>query len=150
MPTFEQHFDQASRNKTFLDDFIFKKHHDWAVTVMFYTSLHLIEALMYKEVNRLRSEGSWGGLEIDCSNHDERDRQVKEILKEVHFPYTQLRKTADSGRYKVYIFRPKEVFVSYNEHFVPVVNFFNEYCKKYGLKTDFKMSKLTFDLSGAK
>jgi len=148
MPTFEQHFDQATRNNKFLDSFFLKDFHDWSMTVMFYTSLHLIEGLMYKEVNRLRNENNWGYLELDCTNHDERERQVKDILKEIHFSFTQLRKFAHDGRYKVYCFRPTEIFNAYSNHFKPIVDFFNLYCEKYNLQKEFKLTPKKLNLSG--
>jgi hypothetical protein len=147
MPTFDQHFEQANRNRKFLDTFFLKDHHDWAMTVMFYTSLHLVEALMYKEVNRLRGEDKWGYLEIDCSNHDERERQVKEIMNDIHFPFTQLKKFADSGRYKVYVFRPNEITSAYMHQFKPVVDYFNNYCRKYTVKAEFKLSPQKINLT---
>jgi hypothetical protein len=147
MPTFDQHLEQANRNYRFLNTFILKDHHDWAMTVMFYTSLHLVEGLMYKEVNRLRNEEKWGYLEIDCSNHNERERQVKDIMEEIHFPFSQLRKFAYDGRYKIYKFRESEIFISYVKHFTPIADFFNAYCKKYSIQSDFALKQLNYKLA---
>jgi hypothetical protein len=134
MPSSKEHFEKAQSNLCFLESFALKKANDWAITIMFYTSLHLVEALIFQEVNRLkRDEDNWD-YEIHSRNHDHRERQLKSLFNEIHFQYSELSKSADDGRYKIHRFRTEEVVFHYNNYFKPIVKFFNEYFANTELK----------------
>jgi len=128
VPTFAEHSEKAKQNYKFLNSFIFKTAHDWSMTVMFYTIVHLSEALIFHAVNKLKKTGSRGHYEIHCRTHDQRERQIKELLPTFHEPLDYLRKTSHDGRYKIYKFRPGEVLVAYNNYYKPFVSNFNGYC----------------------
>jgi len=50
MPSFDQHFRQAQHNVEFLESFYETyKFNDWAITVSFYTAVHIIEAVIAKK-----------------------------------------------------------------------------------------------------
>ena len=118
MPAFNEHAYQAQHNIDFLKQFILKHANDWAITIMFYSAVHIAEAMICKKVfidNR--------DFNAHCSNHGERERVIKELFPEYHFQYTQLSKSAHDGRYKVYRFTEKcdisqrQIFYSYNSMF---------------------------------
>jgi|WetSurMetagenome_2_1015567.scaffolds.fasta_scaffold188186_1 hypothetical protein len=129
MPSSKEHIDQATKNLQFLESFILKASNDWAITVMFYTSLHIAEALIFQEANRKRYEENIWDYEIHSTNHDHRERQIKGLFKEIHYYYSELSTGATDGRYKIYRFRNEEVIDHFDNHFTPIVDFFNKYCK---------------------
>lgn len=143
MPSFDQHLSQANHNFSFLQSFFLKQSNDWAITVTFYTSVHLVEGLINKESNRLRNEEDNFDYEIDCSTHDKRESQVKSLFNEIHFAFSELRKSASKGRYKIYNFRNNEVTADFNNHFIPIADFFNRYCTRYKIPGQFNFSDLT-------
>jgi hypothetical protein len=127
MPALDEHISQAISNVDFLQPFVYKKSNDWAVTVMFYTALHIVEAVIWKKVNNLRQNQNNYDYEIHSPNHDYRERVVRELLPEIHFSYTQLSKAAHDGRYKVYKFKNQTVSFHINSYFIPIVDFFNKF-----------------------
>lgn len=111
MPNFEDHVKQATANIQFLESFIYARSNDWAITVMFYSALHITEALIWKKANLKRSQENNYDYDIHCPNHDKRARTVKELIPEIHFQYLQLEKAAHNSRYKVYRFRNNITYI---------------------------------------
>jgi hypothetical protein len=127
MPSFEEHVAKATANIDFLESFAFKKANDWAITVMFYTALHIMEAIIWKKTNYLRQHDQNFDIDIHCPNHSCRERVVKELFPEIHFQYTQLSKSAHDGRYKVYKFKDQAVICNIENYFKPIIIFFNQF-----------------------
>jgi hypothetical protein len=130
MPAFNEHAYQAQHNIDFLKQFILKHANDWAITIMFYSAVHIAEAMICKKVfidNR--------DFNAHCSNHGERERVIKELFPEYHFQYTQLSKSAHDGRYKVYRFTEKNVIFHRDKYFIPIIQCFNDFCTNYSLNT---------------
>jgi len=46
MSSFQNHNEHCHHNLTFLSSFFLKNFNDWAITVMFYTSVHMVEAVL--------------------------------------------------------------------------------------------------------
>jgi hypothetical protein len=142
MPNFEEHAEKARDNIVFLDSFALNLAHDWAMTVMFYTAVHMVEALMFKVVNNLKATGKRTYQELHCTIHDVRERQTKDLMPEIYEPYCQLSKAAKTGRYKAYKFRDTEVKFAFTNHFMPVVGYFNDYCRDNSLSINSTLIKL--------
>jgi len=91
MPDVAVHSRQAKHNKAFLTEFnlIQTAYSDWAVTVMFYTALHLIEA--YLATKDLHPVG-----------HGVRDDYLTKmtVLKPIYQPYRELRHYSEKAHYR--------------------------------------------------
>lgn len=124
MPNFQQHLDQAKHNRDLaklLDNSFKDKYNDWVVTTCFYTSLHLIEAMIYHNDNLRVPSSTYPRydakttvsktgvqhsfqLEDDYgkSGHELRDRVIKDNLwffKNVGLTCSFLRNMSQSARY---------------------------------------------------
>ena len=91
MPGVDVHSRQAKHNKAFLTEFnlVQTAYSDWAVTVMFYTALHLIEAY-------LATKG------LHPADHGVRDNYLTRMtaLKPIYRPYRELRHYSEKARYR--------------------------------------------------
>ncbi len=88
MPQDADHIRQAAQNARFLSTFdLSATHHpDWAVTVAFYTVLHLVEA-HFARSNR------------HCYDHSSRNREVSSQLRAIEVEYMQLYNESRRERY---------------------------------------------------
>ena len=91
MPDVAVHSRQAKHNEAFLTEFNLAQttYSDWAVTVMFYTALHLIEAY-------LATQG------LHPTDHWVRENYLTRItaLKPIYRPYRELRHYSEKARYR--------------------------------------------------
>lgn len=126
MPPINKHISQAQSNISFLNSFFLQYANDWAITVMFYSSLHAVEAMIFCEASQ-RSVRNDFEYELHSKTHDHRERQVKGLFPDIHSAYLELSQVADNARYKVYKFRPDEVTFNFQNYFKPIVEFFNSY-----------------------
>jgi len=107
---------------------------------MFYTVLHIAEAIVWKKANILIHEKNDSSFDIHCKNHDDRERTIKSLIPQIHFEYTQLAKAAHNGRYKVYKFRNEEVVTHHDSYFKPIVDYYNSFAQS--LKIDKQLQSL--------
>lgn len=110
MPTIRQHYNKALYNEKFFD---YSKHDypDWAITGIFYSAVHLIEAF-------LASKG------IHVEDHKERARHIA-LLKELKPLFQYYRALYDysvNARYKLYSFSVESISDSYERFFLPIKN----------------------------
>jgi hypothetical protein len=113
-PSFLDHSEHSRHNLTFLKSFFLKQFNDWAVTVMFYTSVHMVEAILDK-TNSIHSQ-----------SHKERTANATKKL--VSFPaiaYKALERNAHDSRYKKYKVYDWEVYRLFKEHFQNLARWFN-------------------------
>ena len=88
MPKQEDHLNQVSQNKAFLQSINRTAYPDWAITVIFYTALHYIDALLAKE-------------NVHPGSHDRRDNYVtrRHELRTIAKDYFRLKNSSRTARY---------------------------------------------------
>jgi hypothetical protein len=88
MPGERQHLDQARHNEGFLSTIDRAKYSDWAVTTLFYSSLHYVDACLARRGVHPRL-------------HDARENDLKDFhdLKELVYHYIMLRNASRRSRY---------------------------------------------------
>lgn len=97
MPSQMQHSEQIKKNKELLSttqfDLRATVYKDWAITIMFYTAVHLVERELAK-------------IPYDSGDHHDRESQMFEIpvLKRVLRDYKALKAASIKTRYKCYDF----------------------------------------------
>lgn len=93
MPSAQEHLDQYRKNKSSLEKVmsIDKPPYDWAVTIAFYTAVHLIEKFIVEKHPKGKSS----------SDHEDRMNWVKMIseLKPIRSYYTALSQSSWQSRY---------------------------------------------------
>ena len=103
MPDADEHSRQIQHNKKFLDTFINPYsdtiYCDWAITVTFYSLLHLVELYFNKK----------GGDHY--FNHEERNEAIRfdDNLESIYKDYHRLYDWSRGARYKCFQFSPDEV-----------------------------------------
>lgn len=87
----EGHLSKAFNNEIFLNTFDLNKtkHLDWAITVMFYSALHYVDAYLATK-NILKVEG-----------HPERRRHVERYLTPLSKSYNRLNEIGEDARYEI-------------------------------------------------
>lgn len=111
MPSFNQHHDHCQHNINFLSSFFLHHSNDWSNTVMFYTSIHLIEAVLDKNGKHSKSHFDRDSL-ISCTNCNSR-------------LYKRLKKAAQKSRYIDYKVYQYESLLLYKEALKPLLIWFN-------------------------
>ncbi len=115
MPSFKEHSEHSRHNLAFLESFFLNRFNDWAITVMFYTSVHIVESILDKNYF------------IHSQNHGERSDNLAK-LKLTAFPekaYRVLKKEANDSRYKRYKVCSWEIHLIFKEYFLKLVKWFN-------------------------
>ena len=89
MPDTRVHLDQARHNEAFFSEMSLDLYGDWAVTVLFYSALHYIDAYLAKMGH------------IDPGSHDVRDGLVSRFpeTRAVARQYFRLKNFSSSARY---------------------------------------------------
>ena len=101
MPSKEEHFNQAQCNQEFLKSFYNKDtNNDWAITVAFYTVLHVIEGAIFIDQPFSVQHSDDISLLPHTGHHEKRNYVVKEIYKEIVNPYMLLYRESRNSRYK--------------------------------------------------
>jgi hypothetical protein len=113
MPSFIDHSEHSRHNLAFLNSFFLKKFNDWAVTVMFYTGVHMTEAILDKD-SSVHSQG-----------HRERTGNVTNLASFPANAYKALERKAHDSRYKKYKVYDWEVYQLFKDHFQDLVRWFN-------------------------
>lgn len=88
MPAKDDHVDQAKHNFDFFQSLDKETYSDWAVTVLFYTALHYIDAFLATQ-------------SIHPGSHDIRDKYVNRVsqLKPLYPSYSFLKNHSRNARY---------------------------------------------------
>lgn len=109
-----EHHKKAAYNEKFFSE-IREKYPDWAVTGLFYSALHLIEAFLAKK-------------DIHPEDHKTRLSLVGKIreLKPIYSCYRALYDSSVNARYRMYKFSPDEANSVYDKYFLPIKKLFTE------------------------
>jgi hypothetical protein len=157
MASFSDHVEHAQHNIAFLESFIFKTANDWALTVMFYTGVHICEALIYNEFRENLKQGITNDFPQDCNDHRTRDSAIHKLFyykssDGVKFckSCSTLMKSAHDARYKIFKIRKLEVFNKYSVYFIPLIGFFNSYCELKGFPLKLKLQNYKFNIDELK
>jgi len=113
MPSFREHGEHSRHNLAFLNSFFLKHSNDWAVTVMFYASVHMVESILEKEHT------------IHCRNHTERTGNLPKLPSFPTNAYKALERSAHDSRYKSYKVYDWEAHRIFKDHFLALVRWFN-------------------------
>lgn len=116
MPTLIEHGEHSQHNIDFLASFLLKHSNDWAVTVMFYIAVHVMEAVLGKE-------------NIHCQNHQTRKNELEKLdvdgLKDALRLYRNLERKAHDSRYTNYKVFDWEVHRVYRDLLRKIIVWFN-------------------------
>jgi len=118
MPSFNDHCEHSRHNLEFLDSFFLDKFNDWAITVMFYAGVHMVEAILDKDYS------------IHSQNHSERSINLTKLMAFTKNDYKALEREAHNSRYKKYKIYSWEVHRIFKDHFQGLVNWFNSCVEK--------------------
>ena len=103
MPSKEQHVEQASKNERFYNSFDLDKTEflDWAVTALFYSLLHYVDA--YLAVKGVKG--------YHPKSHANRTPLVsmESNLKQIYSKYRRLKDESELARYQIKVFKLPEV-----------------------------------------
>ncbi|MDR1813108.1 MAG: hypothetical protein LBQ87_09810 [Candidatus Fibromonas sp.] len=115
MPSFQDHYEHSRHNLEFLESFFLKSFNDWAITVMFYTSVHIVEALLEREYS------------IHCRNHRERAGNLAKLDSFPTNAYRALEREAHNSRYKSYKIYDWEAYRFFKDYFQKLIHWFNDH-----------------------
>jgi len=118
MSSFHSHSEHGRHNLTFLDSFFLKRFNDWAVTVMFYAGVHMVEAILDKEHS------------THCQNHQERSDKIAKLTDFPTKAYKALEREARNSRYKSYKIYDWEVHRLFKDDFRKLAQWFNSQVEK--------------------
>ena len=107
MPEQDEHLQQATRNEQFLSSIDAEVFPEWRVVVMFYTSLHYVDAFLARRG-------------IHPLTHGDRLVQVRSSLRIVIFDYRRLLGRSEDARYNAVVFTPAEAQQLYDDEFARV------------------------------
>jgi hypothetical protein len=113
MPSFKDHSGHCSHNLAFLDSFFLKRFNDWAVTVMFYASVHMVEAILDRDHS------------VHSLNHRERSANLAILDSFPNKAYKAMEREAHDSRYKRYSVYSWEIHRLFRDCFQKMVEWFN-------------------------
>jgi hypothetical protein len=113
MPSFREHGEHSRHNLAFLNSFFLKHSNDWAVTVMFYASVHMVESLLEKSHS------------LHCRNHQERSSNLPKLASFPTNAYKALERKAHDSRYTSYKVFDWEAHQIFKDHFQTLARWFN-------------------------
>lgn len=158
MPSSSHHVNQAANNikflKTFYSTYI---HNDWAITVGFYTAVHIVEGALYetkkitikgKEIDVEGAEGIKRELikngitlpSINLSTHKLRILAVGYAFPDISSYYKNLHDMAWQARYIKFSWTQPETYLAVEFDLKPIIEWYNGKLKK-SLDFDFKVKK---------
>ncbi len=90
MPTKDEHLRKATHNEKFFDDFNLASsaYPDWAITVLFYSALHYVEAFFAAQTPA-----------IHCATHPQREGLINQHLRSIYGDYSDLKNDSLAARY---------------------------------------------------
>ncbi|HEY8692548.1 MAG TPA: hypothetical protein VIR57_07380 [Chloroflexota bacterium] len=109
MPSADRHRAQARRNARASEDFQGLGYHDWAVTALFYSAIHWIDAYL-------------ATLNVHSYGHVQQARYVEQIapIKPLLRHLSQLQRRSEDARYQLLSFTSSDVDGLRQEHLGPV------------------------------
>ena len=115
MPDVDEHKSQAEHNERFFRSFYRPNSNflDWAVTVLFYQAVHLVEAYLARN-------------DIHSGSHAERLRYVGESLSSIYVDFRRLYGESRRTRYDVDQPSQEEFDRLVQNHFQPLQRYLNE------------------------
>ncbi|OGW88152.1 MAG: hypothetical protein A3G33_02695 [Omnitrophica bacterium RIFCSPLOWO2_12_FULL_44_17] len=159
MPSSNQHLQQANHNLHFLASFVTNySYNDWAITVSFYTAVHVIEAGINKSVellycgkkiqihhsDELPAAAGKQGIEqpINFSSANFSPHVARKILVDENFPeiaaeYNLLHREARAARYFNYSFAEYKIKLLIGTTFKKIISWSNNQ-----LETNFDLNLL--------
>lgn len=158
MPSGSHHTNQAASNIKFLKTFYsYYVHNDWAITVGFYTAVHIVEGALYetkkitikgKEINVEGAEGIKYELikkgvilpNVNLSAHRLRILAVEYAFSDVSASYKNLHDMAWQSRYVRFSWTQPETHLAIEFDLKPIIEWYNGKFKK-SLDFDFKVKK---------
>jgi hypothetical protein len=154
MPSCDQHLAHAKSNLEFLNSFLHTyTKNDWAITVAFYTAVHLIEYSIAKEQkftfyggvleiqhsDQLPYKAEESGInppeginKENLSPHKARNLLLKgcPVYAEICDTYQLLFKQCHTARYRMYVWEDFKIKLIISQYFNPILAWFN---KKYSV-----------------
>lgn len=107
MPTRDEHLRQAERNEQFLNSINSSLFPEWRVVIMFYISLHYVDAFLAQRA-------------IHPRTHGDRLIQVRSTLRTVFFDYRRLLGRSEDARYNAVLFTEPEAQQLFDDEFTRV------------------------------
>ncbi len=114
MASAEQHQAQALRNESVADRLAALGEFEWAITCLFYASLHLIQAYLRQS-------------DVTTTNHFQREWQMRRTPLLVDIPSYRLLKTySENARYECEDFSESEFLSLRDEEYAPLAGHIRE------------------------
>jgi hypothetical protein len=105
VPVTEAHIQRAESNESFFQSFNLSStsYLDWAVTSLFYSALHYIDAGLHEHRPRSHPSG------IHPQSHEEHTPAVRSNFPSIYRSYRELKERSEDARYYLKAFTPEEV-----------------------------------------
>lgn len=160
LPVRSHHINNAKKNISFLKTFYSEyKHNDWAITIGFYTALHIIEGAIYdtKKFTINKKQIEINGIEHarrefiskqiikpnnNLPNHKIRMMLVQASFQEIEIQYKSLLDMAWSARYVQFSWSQSETFFAIECYLKDIIEWFNKNYRE-SLDSVFKKTKKT-------
>lgn len=117
MSTSVEHNEHCQHNTDFLASFLLVHSNDWAITVMFYIAVHVMESLL-------------GYQNIHCQNHQSRKSELAKLdydgMQDALRLYRILERKAHDSRYTNYKVYDWEVHRAYKDILRKIIVWFND------------------------
>jgi hypothetical protein len=108
MPREDEHLQKATHNERFADSLDLSKrcHLEWAITALFYASIHYIEAYFSR-------------YQVHCQDHNERAREISRDprIRTIFEDYRELQTLSTAARYSAKVFAERD----YTLHAKPIL-----------------------------
>lgn len=149
MSDFIQHISHAKHNIDFLETFYpTYKSNDWAITVSFYSAVHIIEACIYKK-EKINFKGEEKSIrhsdQLNLSayvkeiktHHVRRNLIVEENFKEIAYLFSSLYNESITARYKSYSYEKFKTDIIVKTAFNEIIKWFD---KEFGKESQIKLT----------
>lgn len=105
MPQSKFHLDQARKNEEFFRQFDLatSRYFDWAVTALFYSALHYLDACLHEHRPRQQLAG------YHPETHEQRTPLIGRNFPRVYRSYRELKDRSEDARYLLKPFTPEDV-----------------------------------------
>jgi hypothetical protein len=104
MASSADHEQQASRNRDFYDELGAENtsRPEWAMTVLFYTAVQEVQALIVRKGWKIQRSGRW----VFPEDHGERLRVINRECPQIETDYRSLKNWSEGARYDCHVFGP--------------------------------------------
>ena len=105
MASTSDHVGRAENNETFYQSFPLDStpYLDWAITALFYSSVHYVDAGLHEHRTRRDPSG------IHPESHEERTSAVQRNFPRIYRQFRYLKDRSEDARYRLMSFTPQEV-----------------------------------------